>query len=98
MKKITLFAILGAIAMVLALGPTAIAGDKVKWRMGSTWTPAINLYVGDKTMIKYVKEMTGGKFDIKWFPSGSLMKAFEYFDGCIIQMVALDGVLSFLPL
>ncbi len=91
MKKITLLALIGAIAMVLALGPTAIAGDKVKWRMGSTWTPAINLYKGDKVMIQYVKEMTGGKFDIKWFPSGSLMKAFEYFDGCSKGVVEMAG-------
>jgi TRAP-type mannitol/chloroaromatic compound transport system substrate-binding protein len=91
MKKITLFAIVGAIAMVLALGPTAIAGPKIEWKMGSTWTPAINLYKGDQEMIKYVKEMTGGNFDIKWFPSGSLMKAFEYFDGCSKGVVQMAG-------
>jgi TRAP-type mannitol/chloroaromatic compound transport system substrate-binding protein len=55
---------------------------KIKWRMGSTWTPAINLYYGDKELIKYVGEMTNGDFEIKWFPSGTLMGAFEYFDGC----------------
>jgi hypothetical protein len=36
MKKITLFAIVGAIAMVLALGPTAIAGPKIEWKIKST--------------------------------------------------------------
>jgi TRAP-type mannitol/chloroaromatic compound transport system substrate-binding protein len=91
MKKITLFAIVGAIAMVLALGPTAIAGPKIEWKMGSTWTPAINLYKGDKVMIEYIKEMTGGKFEIQWFPSGSLMKAFEYFDGCSKGVVEMAG-------
>ena len=76
--------------MVLALGSTAFA-KQIKWRMGSTWTPAINLYVGDKAMIKAVKEMSGGDFEIKWFPAGSLMKAFEWFDGCskgVVEMAA----------
>jgi TRAP-type mannitol/chloroaromatic compound transport system substrate-binding protein len=91
MKKITLFAIVGAIVMVFAFGSTTIAADKIKWRMGSTWTPAINLYVGDQTMIQYVKEMTGGKFEIQWFPSGSLMKAFEYFDACSKGVVQMAG-------
>jgi TRAP-type mannitol/chloroaromatic compound transport system substrate-binding protein len=91
MKRITLFALVGAITMVLAVGSVALAADKIKWRMGSTWTPAINLYHGDKSMIKYVKEMTDGRFDIKWFPSGSLMKAFEYFDACSKGVVEAVG-------
>jgi TRAP-type mannitol/chloroaromatic compound transport system substrate-binding protein len=90
MRKITLFVMVGAITMVLALGSTAFA-KKIRWRMGSTWTPAINLYVGDKAMIKYVKEMSDGNFEIKWFPSGSLMKAFEYFDGCSKGVVEMAG-------
>jgi len=90
MRKIALFVMVGAITMVLALGSTAFA-KKIRWRMGSTWTPAINLYVGDKEMIKYVKEMSDGNFEIKWFPSGSLMKAFEYFDGCSKGVVEMAG-------
>ena len=77
MRRRNLLVLFIAIAMVLAFGSTALAGQKLKWKMGSTWTPAINLYHGDLEMIKYVKEMTGGNFEIKWFPSGSLMKAFE---------------------
>ncbi|UCF90876.1 MAG: hypothetical protein JSW39_21720 [Desulfobacterales bacterium] len=44
MRKIGLFAIIGAISVVLAFGSSAFAADKINWRMGSTWTPAINLY------------------------------------------------------
>jgi TRAP-type mannitol/chloroaromatic compound transport system substrate-binding protein len=77
--------------MVLAFGSFSTAADQVKWRMGSTWTPAINLYHGDKAMIQYVKEMTDGNFEIKWFPSGSLMKAFEYFDACSKGVVEAVG-------
>ncbi|MBW2203120.1 MAG: hypothetical protein JRF52_03235 [Deltaproteobacteria bacterium] len=65
MRKIKLLMFLGAITMVLAFGTTALA-KKIKWKMGSTWTPAINLYYGDKLMIKYVSDMTDGDFEIKY--------------------------------
>lgn len=90
MRKIKMLMFLGAITMVLAFGTNALA-KKIRWKMGSTWTPAINLYYGDKQMIKYVKEMTNGDFEIKWFPSGSLMKAFEYFDACSKGVVQMAG-------
>jgi len=91
MKKISLILMIGAIIMVVALGSTAFAAGKIKWRMGSTWTPAINLYKGEHEMIKYVKEMTGGDFDITLYPSGSLMGAFEYFDACSKGVVEAVG-------
>ena len=91
MKKIAFFLFIASLAVVFAFSSTALAAEKVKWRMGSTWTPAINLYHGDKTMIKHVKEMTNGNFDIKWFPSGSLMGAFEYFDACSKGVVEAVG-------
>jgi TRAP-type mannitol/chloroaromatic compound transport system substrate-binding protein len=91
MKKFGLILFISVLAMLIAFGSTAFAGDKVKWRMGSTWTPAINLYHGDKAMIEYVKEITNGDFEIQWFPSGSLMKAFEYFDACSKGVVDAVG-------
>jgi len=42
-------------------------------------------------MIKYLGEITDGRFEIKWFPSGSLMKAFEYFDACSKGVVEACG-------
>jgi len=91
MKRIALAVALTAAVMVLVMGSPVIAGEKVKWRMGSCWTEAINLYHGDKAMIQYVKDMTNGDFDIQWFPSGSLMKAFEYFDACSKGVVQAVG-------
>ncbi len=80
------------IAISFILSPSIVlCAEKVNWRMGSCWTPAINLYHGEKEMIKYVKEMTNGNFVIKWFPSGSLMKAFEYFDACSKGVVEAVG-------
>jgi TRAP-type mannitol/chloroaromatic compound transport system substrate-binding protein len=91
MKKIAFFLFIVGLAVVFAFSSTALAAEKVKWRMGSTWTPSINLYHGDHAMIQYVKDMTNGDFDIKWFPSGSLMKAFEYFDACSKGVVEAVG-------
>ena len=91
MKKIAFFFFIASLAVLFAFSSVALAGEKVKWRMGSTWTPTINLYHGDKSMIKYVSEMTNGDFEIKWFPSGSLMKAFEYFDACSKGVVEAVG-------
>jgi len=90
MRKFTLLLVVCVISVVFALGSTAFAKG-IKWKMGSTWTPAINLYVGDKAMIKYVKEMSDGNFEITWFPSGSLMGAFEYFDACSKGVVQMAG-------
>ncbi|MCF8146855.1 MAG: TRAP transporter substrate-binding protein DctP [Deltaproteobacteria bacterium] len=90
MKKIKMLMFLCVLATALAFGTNALA-EKVNWKMGSTWTPAINLNKGELLLIDYVKEMTGGDFDIKWFPSGSLMGAFEYFDACSKGVVEAVG-------
>ena len=92
-KSILLMGLLAIITtcFVFATFNPALAADKIKWRMGSTWTPAINLYHGDKAMIQYLMEMTDGRFEIKWYPSGSLMKAFEYFDACSKGVVEAVG-------
>jgi len=90
MRRIKLFLFIAVISMFFAFGSTAFA-KKIKWRMGSTWTPAINLHHGGKAMIKHLDEMTNGRFEIKWFPSGSLMKAYEYFDACSKGVVEAAG-------
>ncbi len=90
MKKLKLFLILGVVAMVLSIGSNAFA-KKIRWKMVTTWPESINLWYGEKQMINYVKEMTGGNFVIKWFPAGALMKAFEVFDACSKGAVEMAG-------
>ncbi len=91
MKRVGVPSFVMVVCLVIALGVGSAAAEKVKWKMGSTWTPAINLYHGDKAMIQYLKEISGGEFEIQWFPSGSLMKAFEYFDACSKGVVEAVG-------
>jgi TRAP-type mannitol/chloroaromatic compound transport system substrate-binding protein len=80
----------GIFALILAFGSAASA-KKIRWKMTSTWTPAINLYHGEHEVVKSVKEMTGGEFEIKYFPSPSLMPAFEVFDACSKGTVEIAG-------
>ncbi|MBW2412234.1 MAG: TRAP transporter substrate-binding protein DctP [Deltaproteobacteria bacterium] len=91
MKSICIFVIVVIVTAGFMFGPHALAAEKVNWRMGSTWTPAINMYHGDKSMVKYVKQMTDGNFRIQWFPAGSLMSEFEYFDACSKGVVEAVG-------
>ncbi len=91
MKKFGLILVVSLLGALLAFGSTAIAGEKVKWRMGSTWTETINLFHGEKKMVEFVGKLTDGDFEIQWFPSGSLMNAFEYFDACSKGVVEAVG-------
>lgn len=80
MRKIKLLAIGVAIASVFLFGANAFAEQKVNWRMGSTFAPSINVNVGEKYMIEYVKKMSNGNFKITLFHSGALMPSLEHFD------------------
>ena len=90
MKKFKLLVVLGIMTMVLSIGSSAFA-KKIRWKMVTTWPESINLWYGEKEMIKYVKDMTGGNFAIKWFPAGALMKSFEVFDACGKGAVEMAG-------
>ena len=76
MKKFGLILLIFVMAAALTFGSQAVAADQFKWKMGSTWTPAINLYKGDQEMIKYVSEMTDGKFEIK-FEDNDYTRSFD---------------------
>lgn len=61
--------------------PVAEAGAKtIRWRMGTTWTPSIDLIQADRNFVKIVNELSGGEIQIKLFSAGELVPAFELFD------------------
>ncbi len=90
MKRFKLLVVLGLMSLVLTIGSNAFA-KKIRWKMVTTWPESLNLWYGEKQMIKYVGEMTGGNFVIKWFPAGALMKSFEVFDACSKGAVEMAG-------
>jgi len=74
-------ALAAAGAAAAAHAPYVIAQPKIKWRMVTTWTPALNVMQGSaQRLAKRVEEMSGGRFAIEVFPAGQLMPPLACFD------------------
>jgi TRAP-type mannitol/chloroaromatic compound transport system substrate-binding protein len=52
----------------------------IRWRMGTTWTPSIDLIHADRHFVEIVNELSGGELKFKLFSAGELVPAFELFD------------------
>ena len=65
--------------------------EVIKWRMATTWTPAIALIEGDRMFCRNVKEMSGGRMEITLYSAGELMPAFEVFDAVSSGMIECGG-------
>jgi TRAP-type mannitol/chloroaromatic compound transport system substrate-binding protein len=73
--------ILGLVVMPLLVGPRAEAAGKViKWRMQVLWDSATLPYEIEKTFVNRVKELTGGRMEIKIFAPGSLVPTNQMLD------------------
>lgn len=74
---------MGAIAGSAVIGAPAIAQEnpEIKWRMVSSFPRSLPaLYGTGEKFAKYVKEMTGGKFQIDSFPPGEIVPALQVMD------------------
>jgi TRAP-type mannitol/chloroaromatic compound transport system substrate-binding protein len=61
--------------------PNVIAQPKIKWRMSTTWTPALDMLQGSaQRLAKVVEAMSGGRLRIEVFPGGQIMQPFDCFD------------------
>ncbi|HEU4370569.1 MAG TPA: ABC transporter substrate-binding protein [Methylomirabilota bacterium] len=75
----------GAIAAVaagtIAGAPSVVAQPKVRWRMSTTWSPALDHLQGSaERLAKIVEEVSGGRFRIDVFPGGQIMPPLDCFD------------------
>ncbi len=75
----------GALAAVAAAAivdaPNVIAQPKVKWRMPTTWTPALDVLQGSALRLsQLVEEMSGGRFRIEVSSAGQIMPPLTVFD------------------
>ncbi len=62
-------------------GPNIISGKKYKWKMVTTWPPNFPvLGEGCNLFAKWVKEMSGGRMEIKVYGGGELVPALESFN------------------
>lgn len=81
--KIVCFSLISAFIISLTLFTTqGVTNAKtIKWRMATGRTPALTPYHdADMHFAKLVNEMSGGRLQIKVYPAGELMGAFEIFD------------------
>jgi TRAP-type mannitol/chloroaromatic compound transport system substrate-binding protein len=68
-------------AATLVDAPNVIAQAKVKWRMPTTWPPALDVLQGSaQRLAQVVGEMTGGRFTIEVFSAGQIMPPLGVFD------------------
>lgn len=80
------------LAGVLAAGaaPAIVhAQATIRWRLASSFPKSLDTIFGAaETMSKFVKDMTGGKFDITVHAAGELMPAFGVVDG--VQQATIE--------
>jgi TRAP-type mannitol/chloroaromatic compound transport system substrate-binding protein len=71
----------GAVATMHA--PAVIAQQKYRWRMPTTWTPALDVMQGSaQRLARMVGEMSGGRLTIEVFPAGQIVPPLGVFDAC----------------
>jgi TRAP-type mannitol/chloroaromatic compound transport system substrate-binding protein len=84
MKRRTFVASAGAIAAGatgIIHAPAVIAQPKYRWRMPTTWTPALNVMLGSaQRLARMVDELSGGRLTIEVFPAGQIAPPLGVFD------------------
>ena len=71
----------GAAAIVHA--PAVIAQQKYRWRMPTTWPPALDVMQGSaQRLASMVGELSGGRLTIEVFPAGQIVPPLGVFDAC----------------
>ena len=86
-------AVAAAAVMAAVDAPNVIAQPKIKWRMPTTWTPALDVLQGSGLRLaKIVDETTGGRFQIEVSSAGQIMPPLECFDAA--AKGTIDGFMA----
>ena len=84
MKRRKFIAAAGAVAAgatAVLHAPAVIAQQKYRWRMPTTWTPALNVMLGSaQQLARMVNELSGGRLTIEVFPAGQIVPPLGVFD------------------
>ena len=73
--------LLAAAGAAVVQAPNVIARPKYRWRMGTSWTPALDVLQGNAVRFsKVVEQMSAGRLKIQVFAAGELVPAFGVFD------------------
>lgn len=70
---------------------TSASAETVRWRMGTTWTPAIDLIQADRRFVETVDELSGGELKITLYSAGEMVSAFELFDAVAAGSLQAGG-------
>jgi TRAP-type mannitol/chloroaromatic compound transport system substrate-binding protein len=83
-KRITIFAIMIALSLVvmsvISNSDARAADEVIKWRMQVLWDAATLPYKIEQTFVDRVKELSGGRMEIKIFAPGSLVPTNQMLD------------------
>src|SRR5699024_4116748 len=74
---------LGAVAGSAVLAAPAVADEnpKINWKMTSSYGPSLPpLFSTSELFVKMIDEATGGNFNIRLYPGGEIVPAFEVMD------------------
>jgi len=69
-----------AVVALLAFAASAAAQEPIKWKVVTTWTPAITLIKSDEHFVETVNTLCKGQLEMKLFPAGQIVGSFEVFD------------------
>ena len=62
-------------------GPSTLSGDRYRWKMVTTWPPNFPvLGEGCTLFANWVRELSGGRMDIRVYGGGELVPPLEAFD------------------
>ncbi len=79
LKKASLGAVAGS--AVLAAPAVADENPKINWKMTSSYGPSLPpLFSTSELFVKMIDEATGGNFNIRLYPGGEIVPAFEVMD------------------
>lgn len=56
------------------------AGQRVRWRMVTSWPRSVGIYDGAQVLVDRVKEMTSGRFTIQIFAAGQVVPPLQVLD------------------
>ena len=80
-KFITAAGAVAAGATAILHAPAVIAQQKYRWRLPTTWTPALNVMLGSaQRLARMVDELSGGRLTIEVFPAGQIVPPLGVFD------------------
>jgi len=69
-----------AVLAMLAFVASASAQGPIKWKVVTTWTPAVTLIKADEHFVETVNALCKGQLEMKLYPAGQIVGSFEVFD------------------